>query len=50
MKILAKIVAILVEIGALYALYANHIINGQSAVVIAIITIIFVLVIAVNNS
>lgn len=46
MKILTRIIGLLLEAATLYGLYATHVINGQSAIMVALITVIVVLVVA----
>jgi hypothetical protein len=44
MSTLNKVIGILVGAGTLYGLYATNVINGQSAIMVALITIIFLFV------
>jgi len=45
MKIMTKIVGMMAEFGALYGLYSKHIIDGQSALIVGMVSVVFVLVI-----
>lgn len=45
MKVPTKIISILVEIAALYGLYMSRIVNGQSAIMIALMTVVLILVV-----
>jgi len=45
-KTLTKIVGILAEISVLYGLYSAHVVTGQLAIMVGLITVVFVLVVS----